>query len=275
MASLPTKYMRVARNLTGYWGAYPPSAQMEPGMIGRSVDGVFVREGHLKTKPGWDANRLKIEKQRNFEAVTTWTTHNVAMTVVGAHVNAPGGAANGAVRVRFGGADEAVIICNGPLLWSFTDQDAVRGFMRELFDGGQWKDVGLCVVTEVILVDFSVGLFRHRKKPERRNPCEERRLAACHSRRSVEGGRGERQPGRNDDKRKIGGLLRHGRSGRIAVVPRHKIYEQMVGRRQRQYRIHEGNRRRRVGFRGARVRLSEALRPRRPTIAMDRASRRR
>jgi hypothetical protein len=122
-----------------------------------------VREGHLNTKPGWDANRLKSEKQRNFEAVTTWTTHNVAMTVVGAHVNAPGGAANGAVCVRFGGADEAVIICNGPLLWSFTDQDAVRGFMRELLDGGQWKDVSLCVVTEVILVDSAWVCFATEK----------------------------------------------------------------------------------------------------------------
>jgi hypothetical protein len=152
MSDLPKSYMRIARKITGYWGTYLPSLRLQVGATGRRVDGVFVREGHLSGYPGYTAPAFGIDDQPPRDPTVVWTTRSVRMQVVNAEAKTPGDVATGGVRVNFGAANEAAIICNAPREQSFADLRTVKDLMWQLRQQGRWDD-DLCVVTGLVSVD--------------------------------------------------------------------------------------------------------------------------
>ena len=50
MEPLPVTYMKILRRVTGYWGAHPLSQELAPGMVGRRVQGRFVKDATLSGK---------------------------------------------------------------------------------------------------------------------------------------------------------------------------------------------------------------------------------
>lgn len=151
MSDLPKAYMRVARNLTGYWGTYLPSLELQLGTIGRRVDGILVKQGHLSHFPGYDPAAYGIDDQRRSDPTVFWATKSVHAEVLKADAKTPGDVASGGVRLNFGGADEAAIICNAPRDQSYADTLALKEFMWRLRERGVWDD-DLCVVTDLVLV---------------------------------------------------------------------------------------------------------------------------
>ncbi len=160
MTMLPKAYMRVARDLTGYWGTYLPSIALEPGTIGRKRNGVFIKEGHVQNLAGYDRKRHSTEKDPPGDPVNVWTTNNVHLDVLG--VSASVADASGRVRLRFGGANEAAIICNGASHWSFAELRHVKELMVELARRDAW-DMGQIVVTEVMVVSSAWICFATEK----------------------------------------------------------------------------------------------------------------
>ncbi len=162
MTVLPKAYMRIARELTGYWGTYLPSLALEPGTIGRKRDGVFIKEGHVQNLAGYDRKRHIAEKDPPGNPVNVWTTNNVRLDVLGASASAPVADASGRIRLRFGGANEAAIICNGASHWSFAELRHVKELMVELARGDAW-DKDQIVVTEVMVVSSAWICFATEK----------------------------------------------------------------------------------------------------------------
>jgi hypothetical protein len=162
MAALPKAYMRIARDLTGYWGTYLPWIDLSPGAIGRSSGGVFSQEGHLNQKKGYDPEQHAPRKQTNTKPVSAWTTRNVHMEVLKGQLSGPVQAASGRIRLRFGGANEAAIICNGCRQWLFPDLDAIKALMRQLLRENLW-DKEQCLITEVMLVESAWICFATEK----------------------------------------------------------------------------------------------------------------
>jgi len=150
---LPAQYIRLARDITGYWGAYPPSYLLAPGMIGRpdTKNGAFIREDYLKDLPGYNPVAHAVEDNAAAEPVTVWTTKRVSMKALGADVATPGLPASGKIQVSFGAKNEAAIICNGNLYRSFSSLRAVKQLMLDLLEKQKW-DRTQCLVTEVLVV---------------------------------------------------------------------------------------------------------------------------
>jgi len=153
--------MRVTREITGYWGTYLPSLELEPGIIGRVVDGVLVKEGLLSQYPGYDPAIHAVREEAQREPVSLWNTRHVTLKVFGGDASLPGGAGSGSIRMQFGGANEATIICNGNAYRAFADLRAVKAFMEQLLQDGKW-DREQCIVTEVLVsqkawICFSTG----------------------------------------------------------------------------------------------------------------------
>jgi hypothetical protein len=149
----PRQYIRVARDITGYWGAYPPTYPLSPGMIGRpdKKDGAFVREDYLKNMPGYDRVTHAVEDNAlSSDPVSIWTTKGVSMKTIGAGVAIPGLPASGKVQIHFAAQNEAAIICNGNLYRSFSSLGAVKQLMLDLLDKKKW-DWDQCLVTEVLV----------------------------------------------------------------------------------------------------------------------------
>ncbi len=84
--------------------------------------------------------------------MTQWATKAVSQQVVGGSLAVPGSLGQGRVRLTFGQADEAAIICNGMRSAAFDDITIVKDLMRKLRDAGQWRDE-LCLITDVVVVD--------------------------------------------------------------------------------------------------------------------------
>jgi hypothetical protein len=150
---LPRQYIRVARDITGYWGAYPPSYPLSPGMIGRpdKKNGAFIREDYLKNMPGYNPVAHAVEDNAaGPDPVSVWTTKGVSMKALGADVATPGLPASGKIQVHFGAQNEAAIICNGNLYRAFSSLRAVKELMFDLLDKKKW-DRGQCLVTEVLV----------------------------------------------------------------------------------------------------------------------------
>ena len=150
---LPRQYIQIAREITGYWGAYPPSYPLSPGMIGRpdKKDGAFIKEDYLKDMPGYDQAAHAIEENAAADAVTVWTSKRVSMKALSAGVAAPGLPASGKIQLHFDAKNEAAIICNGNLYRSFSSLESVKELMLDLLDQGKW-DRNQCLVTEVLAV---------------------------------------------------------------------------------------------------------------------------
>jgi hypothetical protein len=149
MNSLPKVYIRVAREITGYWGAYPPSMAIAPGMIGRPVGGVFVCEGNLNQYPGFNSKTHAIDEQLSEETTSIWTTRRVTTETLSASVDLPLAAHAPAIRFRFDGANEMAIVCHEPHRRAFTNLKSIKDLMRSLLESETW-DRELCVVTEVL-----------------------------------------------------------------------------------------------------------------------------
>lgn len=149
---LPRQYIRIARDITGYWGAYPPLYPLSPGMIGKpdKKNGAFVREDYLKDKPGYDPVAHAVEENAPPDANMVWTTNGVSMETLAAGVAIPGIPASGKIRVHFGDENEAAIICSGIRYSSFSSLSAVKKLMLDLQDE-DWH-MEQCVVTEVVVV---------------------------------------------------------------------------------------------------------------------------
>lgn len=161
MATLPKAYMRVAKEITGYWGTYLPSMELEPGTIGRVVDGIFVKEGRLDQFPGFDPAVHSVQEEAERDPVSLWNTRHVSLNVLSADASLPAGAGSGGIRMQFGGANEAAIICSGNTYRSFTNLRAVKELMEQLLEDKKW-DRDQCVVTEVLAtrkawICFSTG----------------------------------------------------------------------------------------------------------------------
>jgi hypothetical protein len=150
MADLPKAYMNVTRALTGYWGTYLPTLKLAPGMLGVLDNGVFVKNGHIDSFKEYDPSAYPIVEQPTDDAVTRWTTKAVSMEVVGGGVAAAGAEAK--VRLHFGQANEAAIICNGMRTSSYDDTGQIKTLLRSLLAAGKW-DVELCLVTDVVIAD--------------------------------------------------------------------------------------------------------------------------
>lgn len=149
---LPKNYMKVTRELTGYWGTYLPTVHLEPGMLGEVADGVFSSRGNVSKFAAYRAGTFPVIEQRTDGAVTHWTTKSVSMEVFGASASAPADIAKGGVRLRFGAANEAAIICNGMRSASYDDIGAIKDLLRQLREDGEWDD-DICLITDVVVVD--------------------------------------------------------------------------------------------------------------------------
>jgi hypothetical protein len=152
VSDLPKSYVRVARQITGYWGTYLPTLNLQLGTIGRRSDGIFVREGHLSHYPGYSAKRFKLDDHRPNEPTVVWNTQSVRMERLKAEANALGEVATAGVRLNFGAANEAAIICNAPREQSFADLLEIKDFMWQLRRSESWDDE-LCVVTDLVWVE--------------------------------------------------------------------------------------------------------------------------
>jgi hypothetical protein len=121
-------------------------------MIGRpdEENGAFVKEDYLKDMPGYNPVAHAVEDNADPDPVLVWTTKGVSMKALGADVTTPGLPASGKIQVRFGGENEAAIICNGPLYRSFSSLRAVKELMFDLLDKKKW-DPAQCLVTEVLV----------------------------------------------------------------------------------------------------------------------------
>ncbi len=152
MGRLPKLYIKIARDITGYWGAYPPSYPLAPGMIGKPEVGAFVRESSLERMPGYDPVLHAVQDNAvSGDAVSVWTTRGVKMQVIGAEVTSPVVPHMAGIKFHFGGRNEAAIICNGNVYRGFTDLRPVKDLMRKLWKEGNWTQDD-CLVTEVFAV---------------------------------------------------------------------------------------------------------------------------
>lgn len=154
MTELPTTYVRVARQLTGYWGTYLPSIPLAPGDVGRNRRGVFVREGRLANFAGFDPVRHGTEEQEAGSPGTVWKSDDVETGSLGGDLSLPAAAGGGSIQLKFGSANEAAILCKNARSWSFSDLLAVKELMRALRLSKVWDDTELCLVTEVMRVDW-------------------------------------------------------------------------------------------------------------------------
>lgn len=151
MDALPKSYIKIAREITGYWGAYPPSYPLAPGMIGKPQGGAFVRESYLDLLRGYDPVAHSVEDNAaSDDPVSVWTTRRVKMQVLNAEVASPVAPAVAGLKIHFGGQNEAAIICNGNIYRAFTNLRSVKDLMLTLLEKGIWKRED-CLVTEVLV----------------------------------------------------------------------------------------------------------------------------
>ncbi len=158
MSELPKTYIKIVRDITGYWGTYPPTYPLAPGMIGKPQGGAFVRDSYLYLQPGYDPVAHAVEDNAaSDDPVTVWTTRHVKMEALGADVEGPVVSVTAGIKMHFGGQNEAAIICNGNVYRAFTVLRSVKNLMLKLLDDGNW-DREDCLVTEV-LVAKSAWIF--------------------------------------------------------------------------------------------------------------------
>ena len=149
MTTLPIAYMRVVRETTGFFGTYTPDLSLAPGVIGRLVDGVFVKEGRLDQCKGFDAAKHAVERQPKSDSDSRWTSKRVTVTQLAAGVSVPGASTAARFQIKFGAANETAIFCHGTSHHHFANLAAVKALMGKLLEKDQW-DKDQCLITEVL-----------------------------------------------------------------------------------------------------------------------------
>lgn len=161
MTMLPKAYMRVARQLTGYWGTYLPSQRLTAGTIGRLENGLFLPEGLLSQAHGFNASKHQVSEQNADEPAILWSSQGVRLGRFAAAAEAPVAQAKLRIRADFEGANQIVIMCEGVGYRSFANLGLVKDLMIRLREQGEWDD-DQCMVTEVVTakatwIGFSTG----------------------------------------------------------------------------------------------------------------------
>jgi len=87
-----------------------------------------------------------------------WMTAGVKIDLLGGQAKIAGVPAAGRMKIQFGRASQAVIVCNGRMQSSFVDLDSVKALMRKLVCRGEW-DRELCIITHVCAVSSALILF--------------------------------------------------------------------------------------------------------------------
>lgn len=156
--TLPVRYMRTIRDLTGFWGTYPPTRALEPGTIGNQQGGVFETQGQLVNLPGIKAADLKTDDYEADEATMEWRTSGVTSGALAPDVSAPGNLAKAAMNLSFSKQGDALLLCRGIRHHVFTDLRAVKKNLFALKEKGKWN-ADDCLVTEVMHVDAAWIFF--------------------------------------------------------------------------------------------------------------------
>mgnify|MGYP001385543366 CR=1 FL=1 len=158
MSGLPKAYMKILRRLTGFWGAYPLAQDLAPGMIGRRVRGVFVRDLDLADYPGYDPAAFAASAAPPRSPVDAWVDEGARLVQAGAGVEGGGLPAGGQFRLEFSGADQGAFVCRRASEWSFDNLRKVKDHLVGLYRQGSWQP-GDILITAVLKSESAVALF--------------------------------------------------------------------------------------------------------------------
>jgi hypothetical protein len=158
MSELPKIYMKILRRLTGFWGAYPLYQDLEPGMVGRRVQGVFVRDARLADFPGYDPDKFAASAAEPRTPVDAWADQGARLVQAGAGVEGGGLPAGGRFRVEFSGANQGAFVCRRPSEWSFDNLRLVKDYLVDLSQQGSWQH-GDILITAVMKAEESFAFF--------------------------------------------------------------------------------------------------------------------
>jgi rubredoxin len=154
MASLPRSYVNVVRKTTGYWGAFPLSQELAPGMIGRKVNGTFRRETDLTKLDGYDPVKFAAPVRAEKVSADAYVSDGVQFDRVDVGADGGGLPLGGRFRLSFSNAGQGAVACRGTREWEFDDLRAVKGHVISLFRRGLW-DLRDILVVRVLLVDVA------------------------------------------------------------------------------------------------------------------------
>ncbi len=158
MTGLPKTYMKILRRLTGFWGAYPLSQDLAPGMVGRRVQGVFVRDCDLSDYPGFDATAFAASAAEPRSPVDAWVDEGARLVQLEAGVGGGALPAGGRIRLEFSGADQGAFVCRRACEWSFGNLRRVKDHLVDLHRQGHWQR-GDILVTTVMKAEEAFGFF--------------------------------------------------------------------------------------------------------------------
>src|SRR5260370_33149734 len=158
MTGLPKTYMKILRRLTGFWGAYPLSQDLAPGMVGRRVQGVFVRDCDLSDYPGFDATAFAASGAEPRSPVDAWVDEGARLVQLEAGVGGGALPAGGRIRLEFSGADQGAFVCRRACEWSFGNLRRVKDHLVDLHRQGHWQR-GDILVTTVMKAEEAFGFF--------------------------------------------------------------------------------------------------------------------
>jgi hypothetical protein len=122
-------YTKELRSITGWFGAYPLGQHLVPGMIGRRVQGAFVRDDYLSSLPGFTAELDATVVEPDHHGTDAWSSEHV--TVSAANLGADGVAlpADAKLTVQFSNANQAVFLCQNLREWGFSHPRNVKKFL--------------------------------------------------------------------------------------------------------------------------------------------------
>ncbi len=126
MTALPVSYMRIVRDTTGFFGTYMPDLSLAPGVIGRLVDGVFMKEGRLEQCKGFGRVKHSVEQQPKSESDSRWTSKRVTITQAAAGATVPGLQRRHDARSSSAPPMKPPIFCHGTTHQHFANLVAVQ-----------------------------------------------------------------------------------------------------------------------------------------------------
>jgi hypothetical protein len=160
MPSLPKRYIAVARDLTGYWGAYPLSRPVKPGEIGRSTNGVFEHERHLRNLPEVDFDSYAQFDQPTGDSYNAWRSDGVhdELLELGLPAVATTLPVGAQIKLSFKGAQSACISLRAARYIGFEDLVPIREVVLRLWEEKVW-DADWVLVTEVMAAQSAAIVF--------------------------------------------------------------------------------------------------------------------
>jgi hypothetical protein len=158
MSGFPKTYMKILRRLTGFWGAYPLSQDLAPGMVGRRVGGVFVRDLDLADYPGYDPALLAASVADPRSPVDAWVDEGARLVQAGAGVESDALPVGGRFRLEFSGADQGAFVCRRASEWSFDNLRRVKDHLVNLYRQGSWQP-GDILITAVMRAETALAFF--------------------------------------------------------------------------------------------------------------------